>query len=306
MVKDTGHWIYAIYAALALTAAYFLGIILAYCLICRPLDAYWLSYDFHYDDNFQCVNGNVLSICVGVFSVISDLYAVILPFVILRHYNLDVPRRQRIGLNIIFSLSLLVAGAGIARTYYLWKINHTYDTSWAGFDLFVWSLVECHLAIICACAPSMRAFVRRYFGEAFNRTFRSTSSFGKRSKQNTKNSNGTLTTTQRTSDPPAVSTKRMVDVDERGLTSPTTEAHTEPVFGSYDSRRTGWSGRSGTPQIHSAEDYEAYAMRELSRHAYKRTNTADSVPYDQVIDPRQRHDLENAVRDVYAKDSTWV
>lgn len=123
MVKDTGSWKYAIWTALAATAGYYLGILLAYCFICRPLAAYWLSYNFDYTGSYQCVDGDLLSMFVGILSVISDIYAVALPFVILQHYNLEVPRRQRLGLNIIFSLSLIVAGAGIARTYYLWKIS---------------------------------------------------------------------------------------------------------------------------------------------------------------------------------------
>ena len=58
-----------------------------------------------------------------------------------------------------------VAGAGVGRTYYLWAINHSYDTSWTGFNLFAWSMVECQLGMICACAPSLRAFFRHYFRE---------------------------------------------------------------------------------------------------------------------------------------------
>jgi hypothetical protein len=37
MVKDTGQWRYAIYVALGVTAGYFVSILLAYCLVCRPL-----------------------------------------------------------------------------------------------------------------------------------------------------------------------------------------------------------------------------------------------------------------------------
>ncbi|KAI7139985.1 hypothetical protein KC352_g29687, partial [Hortaea werneckii] len=138
MVKDTGRWKYAIWTAIGLTAAYWAGFLLAYCLICRPLDAYWLSYNQGYDEPYQCIHGDVLTIFVGALSVVSDVYVVALPFVILQSFDLEVPRRQKVALDIIFSLSIIVAGAGIARTYYLWKINRTYDTSWVGFDLFTW------------------------------------------------------------------------------------------------------------------------------------------------------------------------
>jgi hypothetical protein len=96
------------------------------CMLTRYRNSYWLSYDFKYSQNYTCLNGNAVSMSVGVLSIVSDLYAVILPYVILRNYELHMNRRQRIGLNIIFSLGLMVAGAGIARTYYLWMIGNSY------------------------------------------------------------------------------------------------------------------------------------------------------------------------------------
>lgn len=68
-----------------------------------------------------------------------------------------------------------VAGAGVGRTYYLIKLGETYDTSWTGFDLLVWTIIELQLGIICACAPSLRAFFRRYLSGVFSRTFNSSS-----------------------------------------------------------------------------------------------------------------------------------
>lgn len=62
-----------------------------------------------------------------------------------------------------------VAGAGVGRTYYLIKLGNTYDTSWTGFDLLIWTTIELQLGIICACAPSMRAFIRHYVKASLSR-----------------------------------------------------------------------------------------------------------------------------------------
>lgn len=40
-------------------------------------------------------------------------------------------------------------------------------------------------------------------------------------------------------------------------------------------------------------------MRQLNKHAFKRSNTRDSMAYDQPLDPRRQHDLENAVGAIY-------
>ena len=57
--------------------------------------------------------------------------------------------------------------------------------------------------------------------------------------------------------------------------------------------------RSGDtiPKIKTAEDYEAYNMKQLSRHGYKRSNTAsDELTHYDLDDPKKRHDVDNAVR----------
>ena len=119
MAKDTysRRWLYAIWAALGCTVAFYVAQVITMCLICRPLSSYWESYDiFNYHKKFTCIDGNVLTAVSGVLNVISDVYAVLVPCLMLRHYDLDVPRRQKIVLNVIFGLGFVVAGCGIART----------------------------------------------------------------------------------------------------------------------------------------------------------------------------------------------
>lgn len=103
-------WKLAIYFALAFHAAYLIGNTLGYFLVCRPLRAYWMSFDYEWlleNHSYTCADAQALNPVVGVLSIVSDVYAVVLPFVILHYYTLDVPRSQRIGLNIIFATGLL-------------------------------------------------------------------------------------------------------------------------------------------------------------------------------------------------------
>lgn len=93
-------------------------------------------------------------------SVASDLYSVLLPCIML--YKFDAPRRQKIALNVIFSLGLLVVAAGSVRTYYLEKIGHSVDLTWDGYDVLVWAQLETQLSLICASAPALRVFFRTY------------------------------------------------------------------------------------------------------------------------------------------------
>jgi hypothetical protein len=49
-----------------------------------------------------------------------------------------------------------VVGAGIGRTYWLVQLGSRPDTSWTGGHLLIWCIAEMQLAIVCACAPSIR------------------------------------------------------------------------------------------------------------------------------------------------------
>jgi hypothetical protein len=61
--------------------------------------------------------------------------------------------------------SARVCIAGIIRTVYIWRTtNETYDETWVGYTLWLWTAVESDLAIICACTPALNPFFRKYLG----------------------------------------------------------------------------------------------------------------------------------------------
>jgi hypothetical protein len=153
-------WKYAILTAIAFTALYSMAFILMLIFSCSPTEAYWKSFNPYYEDEFHCINSKYSNVLSGAMSVLSDLYSVLLPFVMLR--NFDAPRRQKIALNIIFSLGLLVVAAGSVRTYYLEQVGHSSDLTWVGYDVYIWAQLETQLALICASAPTLRVFFRDY------------------------------------------------------------------------------------------------------------------------------------------------
>jgi hypothetical protein len=62
------------------------------------------------------------------------------------------------------NLVLSVVAAGIARTVYLGRVQGTQlDKTWFAFDVFLASVAECNVAIICACAPSLKFLFSKYF-----------------------------------------------------------------------------------------------------------------------------------------------
>jgi len=153
-------WKYAIWTAITFTAAYSLAFIFLLIFSCSPTAAYWKSFNPYWKGDFHCISSKYSNVLSGAMSIASDLYSVLLPCIMLRKF--DAPRRQKIALNIIFSLGLIVVAAGSVRTYYLEKVGHSVDLTWDGFDVLVWAQLETQLSLICASAPALRVFFRTY------------------------------------------------------------------------------------------------------------------------------------------------
>jgi hypothetical protein len=153
-------WKYAIWIAITVTVVYSLAFIFLLIFSCSPTAAYWKSFNPYYKEEFHCIQSKYTNVLSGAMSVASDLYSVLLPCIMLRKF--EAPRRQKIALNIIFSLGLIVVGAGSVRTYYLEKVGHSVDLTWDGFDVMIWAQLETQLSLICASAPALRVFFRKY------------------------------------------------------------------------------------------------------------------------------------------------
>jgi hypothetical protein len=113
-------WYWCVWFAIVFTVLYTVAFCIMLLVDCRPTRAYWMAFDIKYaiTADYKCLkDSNVINTTVGVCAAISDLYAVALPCVIT--WNSAVPKRQRIALNAIFCLGLVVVGAGGARTYWL-------------------------------------------------------------------------------------------------------------------------------------------------------------------------------------------
>lgn len=111
-------WTWLVWAAIAFTIAYTVAFCIMLLVNCSPTEAYWKAFDPTYPPNsFTCLNTSAINTITGVCAAVSDVYSVALPCIITWHYA--VPRRQKIALNVIFSLGLIVVIASCIRTYWL-------------------------------------------------------------------------------------------------------------------------------------------------------------------------------------------
>ncbi|KAK0860264.1 hypothetical protein LTS02_008590 [Friedmanniomyces endolithicus] len=167
-------WRMATISAIVFTACYCVAIVLALIFNCNPTNAYWKAYSLSYTKSYTCANTKSLNPLAGALSVFSDLYTVVLPMGMLRHF--EASKRQKLALNAVFSLGLIIVAAGCVRTYYIYQLGVDYDITWMGYHLIIWSSLELHMALICASAPSLRVFFREYMSDPLSRMMHSTRS----------------------------------------------------------------------------------------------------------------------------------
>jgi hypothetical protein len=112
---------------------------------CRPINAYWNQFALGYHGEYSCLNEQIALPLSSVFSVLGDLYATLLPLLLLK--GLQLPRRQKWMIYSLFSLGFLcvsscpnyrhtshkqsqysVVAAGTVRTVYLYQLmDESYD-----------------------------------------------------------------------------------------------------------------------------------------------------------------------------------
>ncbi|ORY64945.1 uncharacterized protein BCR38DRAFT_473941 [Pseudomassariella vexata] len=147
-------WVTAIFNAALMIAVFF-----AVLFQCNPIEGYWKPYL-----GARCINSTVFAVSTAIFTILTDLVAIALPFYIVLGLNLS--RKKKIGLMAVFMLGIIVTVTGIVRLYFLYKSLWANTDPDFSFSLgFVVASIECNLAIITASAPALWPLVRHWAPE---------------------------------------------------------------------------------------------------------------------------------------------
>ncbi len=93
-----------------------------------------------------------------IVTVITDFIVFVLPLPTL--WTLRLPTGQRIVLLLLFSMGAAVVIAGCMRAYWVHHVvDDTYDVTWEGWELWIWTAVEINVGIIAGCVPMLKPLV---------------------------------------------------------------------------------------------------------------------------------------------------
>ncbi|KAF1849805.1 uncharacterized protein K460DRAFT_372224 [Cucurbitaria berberidis CBS 394.84] len=119
---------------------------------CTPIRAMW-------DMNVKgvCINMNDFNYFNSCFMLATDLVLYAMPLVFT--WKLQLRRPQRVGVNCLFALGGLVLAASGARVYYVRAQARKPDFTYKFAATMICAVIENHLAIIVACAPSIKVIM---------------------------------------------------------------------------------------------------------------------------------------------------
>ncbi|KAL9126856.1 MAG: hypothetical protein Q9217_004164 [Psora testacea] len=139
---------------------------------CRPVGA---AFKDPLSQDASCTNIVTLYLSSAPVNIITDLAILFLPMPILT--SMRLPRNEKIILIITFSFGAFVAVVDVVRIAYLESaalaglqnkadsasVREEGDFSWIASLSFMWSAVEVHVGMICACVPVVKPLVTKLF-----------------------------------------------------------------------------------------------------------------------------------------------
>ncbi|ROT41304.1 hypothetical protein SODALDRAFT_376997 [Sodiomyces alkalinus F11] len=97
---------------------------------------------------------------LSVANIVMDVCTLALPIPVVA--PLQMARRQKLSLLLLFATGVLVCAIAIRRTVILPPLMASPDYTWEAVEQFYWSFGEVNVGILCAAAPALKPFVMRY------------------------------------------------------------------------------------------------------------------------------------------------
>lgn len=126
---------WSVWVTMAFISSYTIGIVFALIFACNPISMAW---DIRVGG--ECIDMAVLYIVTAAANICSDLILFCLPIPMV--YNLQIPRRQKIGLLGIFLIGSLTVVTSVVRVAILPGMLTNLDLTWAISWASVWMSVE--------------------------------------------------------------------------------------------------------------------------------------------------------------------
>ncbi|KAJ4297853.1 hypothetical protein N0V90_005752 [Kalmusia sp. IMI 367209] len=140
----------ACFIVLGIVVLYGLWTLFGSIFLCFPVAFFWDKSIA----NGKCLNQEVIWFTNASVNIAQDVVILFLPMTVLR--SLDIPRRQKRALIVVFGIGGVVCLVSIVRLQTLVSISNSTDPTFDNPPAAMLSAIETNVGIVCACLPSMR------------------------------------------------------------------------------------------------------------------------------------------------------
>ncbi|EAA32567.1 hypothetical protein GE21DRAFT_5544 [Neurospora crassa] len=127
---------------------------------CKPsVKVFWEGWDGEHEG--RCDNINASAWTLSIVTIVLDLWIMAIPLSQLRKLNMDWKKKLAVGL--MLCVGVFDTMISIIRLHSLLAFQPSTNVTWDYYPVAVWSAVEYHVAVICACLPAMRQLLVRVF-----------------------------------------------------------------------------------------------------------------------------------------------
>lgn len=102
----------------------------------------------------HCVNTTAFFYSTSAFNILTDIWIIVLPIRILS--RIQLPKREKLILLIVFGMGVLACVASMVRLYSIRAFTLSTDPFFDSGPVNIWSMVEINIAIICASVPALK------------------------------------------------------------------------------------------------------------------------------------------------------
>ncbi|EUC41054.1 hypothetical protein COCMIDRAFT_107175 [Bipolaris oryzae ATCC 44560] len=123
---------------------------------CIPISNYWKLGA----PPETCLDEGSVTLIVGIINCVADLLTTVTPIPLV--LGLQMPLYQRLGVAFFFGMGFIVTGAGIVRTWFIYRsLYKEWDQTWYAYPLWIAAAVEIDLGVMCASAPVLKPLLAK-------------------------------------------------------------------------------------------------------------------------------------------------
>ncbi|KAF3001846.1 hypothetical protein E8E13_004281 [Curvularia kusanoi] len=149
-----------IVGTITFTALYGIAFVVTAIFQCHPISHYWTNWDKEHNDG-QCINVNALAWSNAIISIVLDVWMLILP--LYEVFRLQLTWRKKLSVAVMFMVGTFVTVVSCLRLQSLVNFASSINPTWDQVDVVTWSAIEVNVGIICACLPTIRVMLVRFF-----------------------------------------------------------------------------------------------------------------------------------------------